>query len=100
MVHDDVDLAFGDVRLKRDGGDAGHRGVRSIISSLKTGAIRRVRIGVRRPGDARQATLFVLRAFEDGDMAVLAPALQKSADLISGCIARDTEGPVAAPLQS
>lgn len=96
LVHDDMDLALGDVRLKRDGGDAGHRGVRSIISSLGTGTIRRVRIGVRRPGDARQATLLVLRNFSSEDMAALAPALEKSADIIGECIAREKEIPEAA----
>lgn len=87
LVHDDVDIAVGDVRLKRDGGDAGHRGVRSVIAALGTGSIRRVRIGVRRPGDARQATQLVLRDFEDADLATLEPALRKSTEIVASCVA-------------
>ena len=101
VVHDDVDLALGDVRLKRDGGDAGHRGVRSVIGALGTGTIRRVRIGVRRSGDASKATEFVLRDFETSDMLVLAPALEKSADLVSDCVGQGSGNDrVAAPVQS
>jgi UDP-N-acetylmuramoyl-tripeptide--D-alanyl-D-alanine ligase len=91
LLHDDVDIALGEVRLKRNGGDAGHRGVRSVIAALGTGEIRRVRIGVRRPGDARQATQFVLRDFEDADLAMLRPALQKSTALVASCLASPAE---------
>ena len=101
LVHDDVDIVLGDVRLKRDGGDAGHRGVRSVIAALGTGEIRRVRVGVRRPGDARQATQFVLRDFEDADLVALRPALRKSIEIVASCLAPSAErSPVASSLQS
>jgi peptidyl-tRNA hydrolase len=73
LVHDDMDLALGDVRIKREGGDAGHKGVRSILSSVGTGDLHRVRIGVRRPGAARKARDTVLQPFQADDEAPLAP---------------------------
>jgi UDP-N-acetylmuramoyl-tripeptide--D-alanyl-D-alanine ligase len=60
VVHDEMDLEMGQVRPKLSGGDAGHRGVRSIINELGTGEFGRIRIGVRPPGDRRRARQLVL----------------------------------------
>lgn len=79
IVHDDVDLALGDVRVKHDGSDAGHKGMRSVIAALGTGAIQRVRIGVRRPGDARRAKRLVLTKFSAAEEAMLAGVLERAA---------------------
>lgn len=49
IVHDDIDLPVGTVRLKFDGGDGGHNGLRDIISHLDTKKFFRLRIGVGRP---------------------------------------------------
>ncbi len=49
VVHDDIDLSLGKIKLKHRGGDAGHRGIRSIIACLGTGEFSRVRLGVGRP---------------------------------------------------
>ena len=49
VVHDELDLAFGDVRLKMGGGHAGHNGLRSIIGRLGTPDFLRVRVGIGRP---------------------------------------------------
>jgi aminoacyl-tRNA hydrolase len=103
LVHDDMDLALGDVRIKRDGGDAGHKGVRSVISALGTGTLPRVRIGVRRQGDARQAERLVLAAFSGEDETVLAPALEKAVRMVREHVAtvraREQAG-VARPAQA
>lgn len=86
LVHDDMDLELGDVRTKRDGGDAGHKGVRSILSSLGTGDLHRVRIGVRRAGEVRKARDIVLQPFLPAEEAVLAPALERAAALVQASI--------------
>jgi len=78
LIHDDMDLAIGEVRTKRDGGDAGHRGVRSILASLDTGSLLRVRMGVRRPGDERKARQIVLEDFSAEESAALPPVLEKA----------------------
>lgn len=49
VIHDDVDLPFGEIRKKTDGSSAGHKGVQSIIDLLKTNTFRRVRVGIGRP---------------------------------------------------
>lgn len=82
LVHDDMDLMFGDVRLKRDGGDAGHKGVRSVVSALRTGTIARVRIGVRRGGDERAARELVLAQFSAADEAPLVLATGRAAERV------------------
>lgn len=86
LIHDDMDLELGDVRTKRDGGDAGHKGVRSILSSLGMGDMHRVRIGVRRAGDVRKAREIVLKPFLPEEEAALAPALERAAALVQASI--------------
>lgn len=78
LVHDDMDLALGEVRIKRDGGDAGHKGVRSILTSLGTGSVGRVRVGVRQEGEQRKARELVLNDFEAGSEPLLAGAVEKA----------------------
>jgi len=82
IVHDDMDITLGDVRLKLDGGDAGHKGVRSVISALGTGTIQRVRIGVRRPGDERKAKQLVLAKFSAAEETVLVHVLEQAAAVV------------------
>ncbi|MCP6105895.1 aminoacyl-tRNA hydrolase, partial [Klebsiella pneumoniae] len=49
VVHDELDLDLGRLRLKQGGGDNGHNGLRSIRAHLKTGDFHRVRLGIGRP---------------------------------------------------
>jgi UDP-N-acetylmuramoyl-tripeptide--D-alanyl-D-alanine ligase len=82
IVHDDMDLPMGKVRLKRDGGDAGHRGVRSVISALGTDAFARIRVGVRRPGDDAKAKHRVLARFTSDEMSALPETLAMAVALL------------------
>jgi peptidyl-tRNA hydrolase, PTH1 family len=61
-VHDELDLPFGELRLKRGGGHAGHNGLRSIVQELGTGEFSRLRVGIGRPprGFAGETADFVL----------------------------------------
>jgi PTH1 family peptidyl-tRNA hydrolase len=63
VVHDELDLPFGAVRLKRDGGEAGHNGLRSISRSLGTRDYCRVRLGIGRPPGRMDGADFVLKDF-------------------------------------
>jgi PTH1 family peptidyl-tRNA hydrolase len=69
VVHDELDLPFGDCRLKRGGGDAGHNGVGSIIEQLGTDNFVRLRFGIGRPpADFVGSTAdFVLEGFSLAD---------------------------------
>ncbi|HEU0257011.1 MAG TPA: aminoacyl-tRNA hydrolase, partial [Microbacteriaceae bacterium] len=63
VVHDDLDLPFGTLRLKFGGGHGGHNGVRDIIARLGTPEFTRVRIGIGRPGTDGAVIDFVLQRF-------------------------------------
>lgn len=66
VVHDEADLAFGDVRVKHGGGLAGHNGLKSIAAHLGSQEFTRVRIGVGRPepGDRRPLAVWILAQFD------------------------------------
>jgi peptidyl-tRNA hydrolase, PTH1 family len=68
VVHDEIDLPFGDVRAKAGGGLAGHNGLRSVAGALGTGEFERVRVGIGRPerGDPRPVADWVLLPFDPG----------------------------------
>ena len=61
ILHDDLDLALGVVRLKRGGGTGGHNGLRSVQEELGTREFLRVRIGIGRPPEGVDPADFVLR---------------------------------------
>ena len=63
IVYDDIDLGFGDKKLKQGGGDAGHKGVRSISQHLGTKNFNRIRMGVGRPREKEDVSSFVLSNF-------------------------------------
>jgi PTH1 family peptidyl-tRNA hydrolase len=78
VLHDEIDLPFGVVRLKWSGGTAGHNGLRSLVSHLGTKDFVRVRIGVGRP--QRDAVEHVLDAFSGAERKELPAVLERAAD--------------------
>ena len=69
VIYDDIDLGFGDKRLKQGGGDAGHKGVRSISQHLGTKNFNRIRMGVGRPNEKKDISSFVLSNFSKTEIA-------------------------------
>lgn len=63
VVHDDLDLEFGRIRVKLGGGDGGHNGLKSIRKSLGSGDFLRVRVGIGRPPGRQDPADYVLRPF-------------------------------------
>ena len=82
IVHDELDLPPGTVRLKAGGGLAGHNGLRSIQSHLHSSDFLRVRIGVGKPPSAAQGASHVLRRPPKAVREVLAVAVQTAAEAI------------------
>lgn len=84
VLHDDLDIPFGEVRLKVGGGHAGHRGVRSIMEQVGTGDFGRIRIGIGRPPPEHrgEVTDFVLSGFGAGEQAGLAEVIEKAGDAV------------------
>jgi len=64
IVHDDIDLEKGVLRIKCRGGDGGHNGLRSIISKLQTNTFLRIRLGIGRPESKNDITNYVLSRFD------------------------------------
>ena len=63
VIYDDIDLGFGKVKIKQGGGDAGHKGIRSISQHLQTKDFNRIRLGVGRPSTKEEVSHFVLSNF-------------------------------------
>ena len=80
VVHDELDIPFDDVRLKRGGGEGGHNGLRSISKSIGTKDYLRVRVGIGRPPGRMEAADFVLRDFTGTERKVLPLLLDTAAD--------------------
>jgi PTH1 family peptidyl-tRNA hydrolase len=79
VVHDELDLPVGKVRVKKGGGHGGHNGLRSLIEQLGTGEFNRVRIGIGRPEPGMDTADYVLAPFRADERAVVAEAVQKAA---------------------
>ncbi len=62
-MHDDMDVAFGSIKIKIRGGSAGHRGIASLIDQLSTDAFVRLRIGIGRPPAEMTGPDYVLETF-------------------------------------
>ncbi len=82
IVHDELDLPPGTVRLKAGGGLAGHNGLRSVQSHLHTSDFLRVRIGVGKPATAAQGASHVLRRPPKAVRELLAESVQVAADAV------------------
>lgn len=89
VVHDDLDLPLGGLRLKRGGGDGGHNGLKSIRSSLGTGDFLRVRVGIGRPPGRMDPAAFVLRRFAAAERPEADLMVVDAADAVESVI---TEG--------
>jgi PTH1 family peptidyl-tRNA hydrolase len=89
LVHDELDLGFGDVRLKQGGGDAGNRGVRSVTEAIGPDTLR-LRIGIGKPppdfrGDGAD---FVLQGFSPAERAELDSVIDRAADAVALLVTR------------
>jgi PTH1 family peptidyl-tRNA hydrolase len=80
VIHDDLDLPFGSVRLKAGGGTAGHKGLASIESNLGTSDFIRVRLGIGKPVDKSRIEGYVLEPFRKEEQVVLPEVLEWAAD--------------------
>jgi PTH1 family peptidyl-tRNA hydrolase len=79
VVYDDVDLPFETLRLKPDGGDAGQKGVRSIIDRLGTLSFPRLRVGIGRPSGRTPVSDYVLSDFDGNERELLPFVLDQAA---------------------
>ena len=86
VVHDELDLPYGALRLKQGGGDGGHNGLRSITAALGTGDYLRVRFGIGRPPGRQDAADFVLRDFSSTERKDLGYHVDRAADAVEALL--------------
>lgn len=82
VVHDELDLPLGSIRVKIGGGHGGHNGLRSIIDQLGTADFIRVRIGIGRPAPGMDAADYVLSSFSPEERTAAAEAVDRAADAV------------------
>lgn len=93
VVHDELDIPFDALKLKRGGGHGGHNGLRDISKALDTSEFTRVRVGVGRPSGRQDPADFVLSDFSAGERDLLSVLIADAADAIELIV---SEGLVAA----
>ena len=81
LVHDDLDMEFGKIRLKLNGGDGGHRGVRSVADALQTKLFYRVKIGIGR-SPFMEPEEYVLSRFSKQEAETLDESIERATDAI------------------
>jgi peptidyl-tRNA hydrolase, PTH1 family len=91
VVHDELDLPFGSLRLKRGGGDGGHNGLRSASSALGNREYARVRFGIGRPPGRQDPAEYVLREFSVTERKELDYLVDRAADAVETLVAQGLE---------
>ncbi|BBZ02971.1 peptidyl-tRNA hydrolase [Mycolicibacterium chitae] len=82
VVHDELDIDFGRIRLKAGGGAAGHNGLRSVASSLGSNDFQRVRIGIGKPPGQKSGAAFVLEQFNAAERKEVPTICEQAADAV------------------
>jgi PTH1 family peptidyl-tRNA hydrolase len=82
VIHDELDLEPGMMRIKLGGGDNGHNGLRSMRGSLRSGEFYRVRLGIGRPPGRQDPADFVLRDFPAGAREEVGVQVERAADAV------------------
>ncbi len=93
VVHDELDLSFGTVRIKQRGGTAGHNGLESILGALGTDEFIRVRMGIAPEHPVRDGARYVLGQFKKSQYEAVDLLLDTAADAVTAIV---TEGAQAA----
>lgn len=91
VVHDELDLPFATVRLKRGGGEGGHNGLRSTSAALGSKEYLRVRFGIGRPPGRQDPADYVLREFASSERKDLPYLVDRAADATEMLVAQGLE---------
>jgi PTH1 family peptidyl-tRNA hydrolase len=82
VIHDDIDLVFGKMKIKEKGGDGGHNGVKSLIEAWGSGAFTRLRIGIGRPQSRQAVRAYVLAGFDAQQETLLEDVIFTAQDAV------------------
>lgn len=93
VVYDDMDLDFGSLRLREEGGGGGHKGLESIIKNIGSNAFPRLRFGIGRSGRQAEASEYVLSGFSSDERKFLKTLIKEAANCV---VMWAEEGPATA----
>jgi PTH1 family peptidyl-tRNA hydrolase len=82
VIHDDLDLSFGSVRLKMGGGNAGHKGLSSILENLGSSEFMRIRLGIGKPIDKSRIEGYVLEPFKSDEFPLLPEIIETATEAV------------------
>jgi PTH1 family peptidyl-tRNA hydrolase len=88
LVHDDLDLDLGRLRIKQAGGHGGHNGIKSVIDAIGTPQFVRIKIGIGRPAPRQDSADYVLESFAKEEVEILNPCLDRAVDALECLIHR------------
>lgn len=91
VLHDELDIDFGRIRLKLGGGEGGHNGLRSVAAALGTKDFQRVRIGVGRPPGRKDPAAYVLETFSTVERPEVPTICEQAADATELLLAQGLE---------
>lgn len=86
VIQDDLDLATGIIRIKFNGKDGGHNGIKSIIKEINTSEFYRLRIGIGRPKNKEEVIEFVLSNFEPEEFSIIEKTIKLIPQIIETII--------------
>jgi len=88
VIHDDIDIELGKIKIKNKGSSAGHKGAQSIIDALGTDRFLRVRVGVGRPSEGIEVEKYVLGRFSQEEKKTVEKMIKEFIDKIGGYVFR------------
>lgn len=91
LIHDDLDLEPGRLRIKRAGGHGGHNGIKSVVEALGTPEFVRIKIGIGRPTPRQDSADYVLEPVTREERDVFEPCLERAVDALECLIHRGIE---------
>jgi len=91
VIHDDIDIEFGRIRIRQRGSAGGHRGVDSIINALESEDFIRIRCGIGRPLQGCETQDFVLGEFTKAEVATVSSELDSAIDAVSICLGQGVD---------
>ena len=83
IIHDDIDLPLGEIKIQQNRSSAGHKGVQSIIDSLGTKDFTRMRIGIRPEELIQETEKFVIQKFTQEEQDIINETIKKAATLVA-----------------
>jgi len=91
VIHDDMDLEFGRIRIKEKGGSGGHKGIRSLNDALGGGDFIRIRMGIGRPDPRFSVTDYVLGKFRQEESELLDEFIKRARDALVTILCKGTK---------